>query len=420
LARRARVLITDAEQRSSLAAVRSLGRAGHTVLACSAHPRPLAGASRHCRSCSRVSDPRTDPDGFLMDVTRLVEAEHVEVVIPMTDVSAPLVLALRADHPEVMVPFPELSDYQAISDKDGLVRVATELGVPVPRQVVLERPASIRKDDLADIGFPLVLKPARSAVSTGGGVGRFGVTQVTDAAQAEAALAAYPAAAYPILVQERITGPGLGVFLLAWEGRTLAAFAHRRIREKPPTGGVSVYRESVEVTPELRDYSERLLARYRWRGVAMVEFKQDARTGTPYLMEVNGRFWGSLQLAIDSEVDFPVMLMRALLGEKSVPVDAFKLGVRSRWLWGDLDHLLWILRTPRRMRAAHPDLPGPLGALGRFLVPWRPGDRFEVLRAGDPGPFLRESANWFRDVLGRSDDERRTASRREAGVGNDG
>ncbi len=51
----------------------------------------------------------------------------------------------------------------------------------------------------------------------------------------------------------------------------------------------------------------------------MVEFKADARTGTPYLMEINGRFWGSLQLAIDAGVDFPAILVAAALGAPIPP-----------------------------------------------------------------------------------------------------
>ena len=82
-----------------------------------------------------------------------------------------------------------------------------------------------------------------------------------------------------------------------------AVFAHRRLREKPPSGGVSVYRESVAPDPSLVARAAALLAGLGWRGVAMVEMKTDARTGTPYLMEVNGRFWGSLQLAVDAGVD---------------------------------------------------------------------------------------------------------------------
>ncbi len=275
----ARVLVTDAEQRSSLAAVRSLGRAGHEVLACSASPRPLAGASRFCRKSLRVPDPLVDPSAFVQAIADAVEREGIEIVLPMTDVSAPLVLSLRESHPDLVIPFPELSDYRAISDKVGLVRVAAEIGVPIPRGVLIEEPPQADTELLDDFGFPLVLKPARSAVSTDEGVRKFGVTIVTDADGLREALRRYPERAYPMLVQERIVGPGLGVFLLAWEGRTLAAFAHRRIREKPPTGGVSVYREAVAVAPDLREYSERLLAHFRWRGAAMVEFKQDARTG---------------------------------------------------------------------------------------------------------------------------------------------
>ena len=68
---------------------------------------------------------------------------------------------------------------------------------------------------------------------------------------------------------------------------------------------MSVYRESVAADPDLVRRSRALLDAFGWCGVAMVEYKLDERTGTPYLMEVNGRFWGSLQLAIDAGVDFP-------------------------------------------------------------------------------------------------------------------
>ena len=282
------------------------------------------------------------------------------------------------------------------------MRVAEEVGVPVPRSALLEGPP-VRVDagPLADFGFPLVLKPARSAISTDEGVRKFGVTIVTDADHLREALRRYPPK-QPTRCSSRSasSAPAWACSSSRGRGATLAAFAHRRIREKPPTGGVSVYREAVAVAPDLREYSERLLARFHWRGAAMVEFKQDARTGVSYLMEINGRLWGSLQLAIDAGVDFPRMLVGAALGERQETVDAFREGVRCRWLWGDVDHLLWMLKTPRAVRAAHPDLPGRLGALARFLLPWRPGDRFEVLRPTDLGPFFRESANWFRDLPG--------------------
>ena len=69
-----------------------------------------------------------------------------------------------------------------------------------------------------------------------------------------------------------------------------------------------MYRESIALDPELLARSRALLDRFEWNGVAMIEYKIDEATGTPYLMEINGRFWGSLQLAVDAGVDFPALL----------------------------------------------------------------------------------------------------------------
>src|SRR6185312_15979930 len=104
-----------------------------------------------------------------------------------------------------------------------------------------------------------------------------------------------------------------------------------------PSGGVSVYRESIVADPELVRRSRALLDRFGWCGVAMIEYKVDARTGTPYLMEINARFWGSLQLAIDAGVDFPNLLLSVALDGARPAMPTYRAGVRSRWWWGDVD-----------------------------------------------------------------------------------
>ena len=89
-----------------------------------------------------------------------------------------------------------------------------------------------------------------------------------------------------LLLQEFIPGHGEGIFLLAHRGRSLIRFAHRRLREKPPTGGVSVVSESIAIDPELLAQSERLLEELNWTGVAMIEFRR-APNGRATLMEIN-------------------------------------------------------------------------------------------------------------------------------------
>jgi predicted ATP-grasp superfamily ATP-dependent carboligase len=347
-----------------------------------------------------VSDARDRPDAFLRDLEAIVDAEQVDVVIPLTDVSAQLAPHLRRSRPNTTIAFPDEAQYCRASDKHGLAVLARSLGVPVPKQVVIESPGRIGEGlDLAHaegIGVPLVLKPARSVARHASGLSFFGVRVSSTRQVAAETLAAYAPEAYPILVQERIDGPGLGAFVLADRGRLLAAFGHKRLREKPPTGGVSVYRESVHLRDDILGHASLIVDRLNWTGVAMIEFKEDAASGTPYLMEMNARLWGSLQLAIDSGIDFPRMLVDLALGVPIEPASPYRVGVRSRWFWGDVDHLIWMIRNAdASARRVHPSLPSRLGALGRFLVPWRPGDRFEVLRLSDPVPFFRESMQWL-------------------------
>jgi predicted ATP-grasp superfamily ATP-dependent carboligase len=341
-----------------------------------------------------VPDVLAEPEAWAGAVAEICSARGVTLLLPITEAS---MLAVLTSRPELrnLVPFPDLSNFAAISDKGRVLQVAPSVGIAIPGQAVLRHPGDVQGLDLASLGYPLVIKPSRSVNQEGNHRIKLSVVHVATAADLSPALATLPPSAYPLLLQQRIVGPGIGVFLLVWDGRILAQFCHRRIREKPPAGGVSVYRESIVADPILIERSKALLDHFDWRGVAMVEYKVDEETGTPYLMEINGRFWGSLQLAIDSGVNFPVLLAAAASGDHPAPVTRYRTGVRSRWWWGDVDHLLARVRRSARMLGLPPGAPGRLRAAVEFLKIWRPGDRNEVFRLSDPAPFFRETIEWF-------------------------
>lgn len=388
-----RILITDGEQRAALALTRSLGAKGHSVIVGSVQPRPLAGASRFCRGTLQLPDPLAGPGDFIDAVQHAVQRLDIDVLVPVTEAALLAVLPRRETLNRVQVPFPPIDAFRRASDKALVTTAAADLGIRVPAQRVLTDPRTIR-EDLGTIRYPIVLKPHRSVVNDGDRQRKLGVGHANAAAEAERFLAACPAAAYPVLVQERIEGPGTGVFLLMWDDQVQAQFAHRRLREKPPTGGVSVYRESIAAPADLVDRSAELLRILGCQGVAMVEYKVDRATGVPYLMEINCRFWGSLQLAIDAGVDFPALLLDCAAGVPPDAVPDYRVGVRCRWLWGDVDHL-WARLNRGGSRNLPADAPGRLQTLLMVAMPWRPGDRTEVFRLSDPMPFLRESSQWF-------------------------
>ncbi len=264
----------------------------------------------------------------------------------------------------------------------------------VPAQCTLKGLEDI--DTVPTERYPLVVKPARSVVTGVAGRRKVGVRYARDGKGLAEIIRQLGPEAGPFLLQTRIHGPGVGIFLLRWNGSILATFAHRRIREKPPSGGVSVCCESIAAPSELVRQSTRLLEALNWEGVAMVEFKQDRRTGRHYLMEVNPRFWGSLQLAIDSGVDFPWFLYQAIEGDPVTPIPHWEVGRRSRWIWGEVDHLLTRLRHTPATLDLPTDAPGLFSTAFQILTPWRPRQTSDVFRWADPLPAWRETVAWFR------------------------
>jgi predicted ATP-grasp superfamily ATP-dependent carboligase len=400
-----KAFVTDGDQRPALAIVRSLGRRGVSVLVGEERPRSLASSSKYCVRHVTYPSPERHPDAFRQFLLELVARETVDVVVPVTDVTT-YWITLTQDtlrrHSAIAVP--PFEAFDCVTDKGRLLQGALRCGIPIPRTHFVDGIAGLK--GLTDrVEYPAVVKPVRSRIPTDGGwlrasahyadseIDLWRLYQETDYL-----------ASHPSLIQERIVGPGLGVFLLFDHGRPLAAFAHKRLREKPPSGGVSVLRESVPVDPQLRDYAIRLLAPLGWHGVAMMEYKQDHRTGKVFLMEVNGRPWGSLQLAVDAGVDFPYLSYQLALGHRPDVAETYRFGVKSRWLLGDLDHLLMRLFHSARDLNLPDSAPSKLATLLAFLRFAEPGLRYEVISGDDPNPFLYEVRHYVKALWATAND----------------
>ena len=391
------VLVLDGEQRAALAVVRSLGRHGCTVQVGSAVPRSLAGGSRFAAGEVLLPDPLAGSRAYAQAVENTLARTGAQIVLPMTEGATLALLEHRDRLGAVSLPTSDLTRFRHASDKEAVLALGQQLGLAVPAQWTTSGDPADFPAIPAD-QYPIVIKPARSVVGGDGQRRKVSVEYAHTPDQLEQTLRDLGRAAGPFLVQAKLEGPGLGVFLLRWGGTIHARFAHRRIREKPPSGGVSVCCESVAPPVTLLAQSTALLEALDWNGVAMIEFKHDVRSGRSYLMEINPRFWGSLQLAIDAGVDFPWYLVQLALGVEPAPPAPWRVGVRSRWLWGDIDHLIARLRHSRAALDLPDDAPGLLRTVVDVLTPFRPGQRSDVFRLSDPLPAWRESLAWFRDL----------------------
>ena len=382
-----KVLVLDGNTRSALAATRSLGKRGLHVVVGDRTRWTLSGVSNYCSETFTYPAPDRDPEGFVAVIRAECSRRNINILFPMTGITTAAVLRHRDQFERLSVPFADYKTLETLSNKWKLFELAKELNVSIPRTCFVRNVRSL--DDIYPrLQFPAVLKPYRSEIWSNGRWMSAGVKYVRSIQELFKTVARYEYFnQHPFLIQEYISGEAQGVFTLYDHGKPVVFFGHRRLRERPPSGGVSVLCESITPNPEAERMARTLLDSVSWHGVAMVEFKVSAE-GTPYLMEVNGRFWGSLQLSIDAGVDFPWLLYQLGTGRKLGRIDAYTAGVRCRWLLGDLASLYRVLVSSGSSRFLLPS--SKVRSVLNVLHSAGQNTRCEVNRWDDIKPSLLE------------------------------
>ena len=374
------VLVFDASQRSALAATRSLGKRKDTVvITCDAKPMALAGKSKYSSAYLQHPDPKTRTAEFVEWTQKVIEENSITMLFPVTEISSRTLLKNK-EKLHCVLPFASYDTVLAVSQKSDLMRLADRLGVPIPDTKYFPNAARLDVDKLE---YPCVLKPSLSRVL----VDEMWIeTQVFIVKSATHLASILSENRYlnsePFMIQAFIDGHGKGIFTYYQQGKPKAFFAHKRLREKPPSGGVSVLSRSYPVDPQMKQYAETLLNAVSWHGAAMVEFRV-SHDGTPYLMEINARLWGSLQLAIDAGVDFPTLMLEGEQDSELSAVEHFNENTQLRWLLGDVDNLYLTFKDPSV------SVVNKLKHLFRFTLPNFSNRRHEVNRLDDLAPF------WF-------------------------
>jgi predicted ATP-grasp superfamily ATP-dependent carboligase len=364
-----RIVVLDGNENQTVAAVRSLAAAGHTVVVGAASTWSKAGWSRGSSGNFIYPAPEVSIDAFIERIIAHVKHHPGALVLPMTERTTIPISSRRDEiiHWGGRLILPPHETVMRAFDKQETTRLAEKLGIVVPRTTLITTQAEAA-EFARTATYPVVLKARTSEeMSVQGGLLPTGAPQY--AGNAEDFGDVYNDLSQrcsAILIQEFIEGNGLGYFALSHEGELRAEFAHRRIRDVRPTGSGSALRESVQLDPRIRAAGLEILRALKWHGVAMVEFRQRP-DGTPVFLEVNGRFWNSLPLAIYAGVDFPALLAQLAEHGDIKPQSGYRIGVRCRWFLGDFRHLIEVWHGPPK--GYRGKFPGRLRTTLDFLKP---------------------------------------------------
>jgi predicted ATP-grasp superfamily ATP-dependent carboligase len=381
-------IICDAADRQALVCARSLGQAGVAVGLVENHADAPSFHSRWCSSRALVPDRAERPAEFVDAVLATASAHRARVVFPLHDGSIHA-FRLHRDEVERQVALPLASDaaLEIAVTKARTLALAVELGIEIPRSRAVEQVGEVRAA-ADELGFPLIVKPSTSWVQERGDGSRLSCALAANLAEACAAVDALLEVGGEPILQEWLLGSREAVSIFRAEGRVWARFAQVAHRMCPPLGGSSVVRESIPVPADLAGASEQLVEAADLDGYSEIEFRRDAQ-GRPRLMEINPRLSASVEIAVRSGVDFPLLLYRWAVGGRLQAVPSFRTGLRMRWLGGDVRWLRSTLGSQGR-----PEAVPALHAIGSFCAEFLRPAAYDYVDRRDPGPALAAAASW--------------------------
>jgi len=342
--------ITDGLLRKSLSTTRALGKQGIRTIVGETSWFSPSGFSRHCGERLKYPNPKTDSHLFMNWLFELFHQENRPVFLPMDDRVMEVVMRHRREVMEgSKCLLPPKASYDIASDKYETMKLANAQDIDCPTTYLANKAG-----DLTGISntanFPLIIKPLKSS-------GSRGIRKVTNRDELLPVFLEIQQEYSEVLIQEFIPlGDRYDVCLLYDRNHEVkASFVQKELRHFPVEMGPSTVQESV-IDDDLIERSIKLLEPLDWIGIVEVEFMMDSRTNRPVLMEINPRFWNSLDLAVQSGMDFPYLLYQLCMGEEVPRHTHYEIGRRSRWLFpGDILHFLW---NPKRLSMYPPMLSG--------------------------------------------------------------
>lgn len=372
-------LVTDAHLRYAVTALRALGAGGLDAVALG-RSRSAAGLWSRYSTVRAVGPDSVDaPVAFRAKVAEIARRRGPLVVYPCEERSIDALLTGPDTLPgEAIVPYSGAEAMRRLRDKRELSALAAEAGLGAPTTLATGTAAELRNAGL----------PGHCVVKPVGSHGQLVSARVVESHSELAALLDELPDDEPLLAQEHVAGPLVGLAIVVGrDGRLVARFQQTAVRTWPPRAGGSSVARSVEPDDELVQRAVGLLAGAGYWGLAQLQFLPGPRRHM--LIDVNPRFYGSMSLALASGVNLATAWHAIATAAEPPQPAPYRIGVTYRWLAADIS-------------AAYNGAP-------RILTSRAPRPRVGAMWApGDPLPSTLLTFEVARDLIGRRLPFRRT------------
>ncbi|WP_293884273.1 carboxylate--amine ligase [Sphingomonas sp.] len=396
-----KALVLGSDTPIGLTIIRELGAHGVEVEAIGRSGRSIGGASRF------ATKEHVRPQGAIDQwVPQLIRQSGADALLAVSESDLLELSALPRLIENCHILTPRPGPLAQVLDKSVTLALGRSLKMDVP---ISWQP--VQGEDFAartqSFDYPVILKwadpPRLAPMLAERGLTFLKAEYANDESALLAALSRYDGLARWPLVQTYCPGVGIGQMIHMSGGQATLRFQHLRLHEWPPEGGVSTLCRSVPITEHSAQMiqSEALLRAFDWDGPAMVEYRHDPATGRYWLMEVNGRFWGSLPLASASGAEFAWESFRRSVLRETATAPVPRTDLRARYMIPESRRLVRVVFQEQAIRDSSFRRRPWAETLDYFLEFFNFRTRYYVFRFDDPRPLICDFANIVRKLWSR-------------------
>ena len=389
MSRATRAVVIGLDCITGLQTARILAARGVPVIGIASDPEHFACRTRVCER--RIAADTHGPG--LIEALELLAATLSEpaVLYPCTDNA---VLSLSRERERVLrhyrMVLPDAETVETLVDKVRFLELAAAIGLPIPRSFLIRDVAGAR-EAAQGLAYPAVVKPPYKTPAWQAAT-REKAFKVHDAAELLAIHQRFGGLAPVLIAQEWIEGPESELYscncYYGLEGKPLASFVARKLRQWPPETGTSALGEEVRNDAVLIATLQ-LFDAVHYRGLGYVEMKRDARTGRHVVIEPNvGRPTGRSAIAEAGGVELLYTMYCDATG-RPLPEARVQRYIGARWIYWRHDF----------QAALHAWRGGRL-TLREWARSWRGRKASAVFSWSDPAPFVADLGRTAGRALG--------------------
>lgn len=319
------------------------------------HEVSVVTSNLMCRKSRFFKKVYSDVNGGDESLYGLLEKEHFDVLIPVSDMTVPFVSKNKADIEKrfgVKCAVPDYEQVYQVEDKSRFMAFCEENDVPHPKTARLSEGTLEQAAD--EVGFPALIKPDYS-------VGARGITKVSSISELQER---YPSVSHKYgscTLQEFIENKEYYYNVMLYrdaQGKFLAYTILKIVRMYPIGAGSSACCITVE-NDDILQICKDCLDKLNWVGMADFDVLQRLDNGAYKIIEINPRVPASLRGAAVSGISFPEIIANDACG-KVVPEYMYNPGKVLRYMGIDI---MWLLKSPSRFHVK----PGWLKFFGKDI-----------------------------------------------------